>query len=70
MARKERKEDELDKVRNIFESNGTETSSHKRWETKKPKTREVKISFQLTRPINGSNANGEDLFGPDLLADG
>ena len=65
----EGKEDELDKVRNLFESNGSEISSHKRRKMKDPKTRELKISFQLTRPIIDSEASDEEIFGPDLMAD-
>ncbi len=35
-------EDELEKLRCIFESNDTKISSHKRWKMKDDKTKEIK----------------------------
>ncbi len=59
--------DELDRMRAIKASNGTEISSQKRWEVKKLETEEVKISFCLTRPMrdaeDGDMANAEEAFG-------
>jgi len=65
----EGKEDELDKVRNLFESNGAKISSHKRWEMNKAETKEVRISFRLTQIIE---TDDEEVFGldePDEPAD-
>ena len=62
----EGQEDELDKVRSIFMSNGTEISSHKRWVMNNAETAEVKISFELTRAITESEngENEEEWWGP------
>ena len=48
----EGKEDELDKVRSIFESNGAEISSLKRWEVKRKEMAAVTVDFRLTRAHN------------------
>ena len=53
----EGKEDELDKVRSIFESNGAEISSLKRWEVKRKAMAAVVVSFNLTRAHNN---DGDD----------
>ena len=48
----EGKEDELDKVRSIFESNGAEISSLKRWEVKRKEMAAVTVHFRLMRAHN------------------
>ena len=53
----EGKEDELDKVRSIFESNGAEISPLKRWEVKRKDMAAVVVNFNLTR---AHNVDGDD----------
>ena len=60
------RQDELDRMRAIMASNGTEISSHKRWKVKELETEEMKISFRLTRPMRDAEddnmANTEEVF--------
>ena len=54
-------EDKLAKMRAVMESNGSEISSHKRWQMPKANTTEVKIDFQLTRVLDPENTNPDDM---------
>ena len=44
-----------------MESNGSEISSHKRWQMPKANTTELKIDFQLTRVVDPENTNPDDM---------
>ena len=63
----EDEEDKRGKMCAIISSAGDKICNQKQWQAKPVDAAEVKISFQLTRPIDASD---EEFFGPDLPPDG